>query len=154
MVPKILCSILTLILLNACQSTASGEIAFEEDETRITLVEEMDLLAIEYTITNKTEQIKGPYYTKILFQNETISNLIGLTESSPYKRIGNKESIINLNNGDSFRSGESFEITGKYLVDDLREIIENSNAIEIQLIDLEDEEPEKAYWIHDFKIKH
>lgn len=159
MLKKIFLVVVALITIVGCGKSAtndktdSSNIVIDEQTTKIHFVElsnqNENLLSIEYRITNQTKESIGPFYVNYVIHGQTLLDLLGFNEYSSYKELGGEG--IKLESGDTYQGGDNLQVS-KEKGDFINFQDEDSNAIEIQIVDIESETVLTSHKIHKFSF--
>lgn len=159
MLKRIFLIVVALITIAGCgksaanDNTDSSNIVIDEQTTKIHFVElsnqNENLLSIEYQITNQTKENIGPFYVNYVIHGQTLLDLLGFNEYSSYKELGGEG--IKLESGDTYQGGDNLQVS-KEKNDFINFQDENSNAIEIQIVDIETETVLTSLKIHKFSF--
>lgn len=144
--------ILTLSMVGCKDAKSLGDqaIIFNPEKTRATIFStaEISLLTIEYLLTNQSDEWVEPFYLNFIVHDETLQHDLGMDVHSPFRRLGGTDLMISLGPGETYAGGFNLEISKVADQDGLKWQMVQNNAIEIQLLSLEDDRILDTYWIH------
>jgi hypothetical protein len=132
---------LFIIAVSGCTKelkTSGNSIYFEPERSAINYVlqGQQKLLTVEYVLINDSKREVGPFTMKVNITNSKLLNVVGGVQevqsvNSPMLSNSPKKLAKNEKHGYGF----TFEVKNEIPSNKLREIIEKSKSLEIQLID-------------------
>jgi|SRR5690625_3993859 len=144
--------LLILILLTGCTENQL-EVA---EESKVVLLDEYDALTVSVIIKNKSMIRSASFQIKLKFLDDHLKNilemnefLIGEEQYPPDAKDVNGY-IYKVKPNQDIEGGATFNIYEDIAESELREIINNTNAVKVILLDEEDNEILSEY-INDFK---
>jgi len=154
MIKKIIVVITTLLILGlvGCSNENNDSITIDQKYTKVTIVEldAKDLLSFEYRIINHSKENVGPFYIKYIFHHKILHEYFGVKEYPSYNSTEPTE--VTLIPNETFQGGNNIETLEEHVdISSLQDAITNTQAIEIQLIDIETENIIASQWINKFK---
>ncbi|CAM3400719.1 hypothetical protein [Marinicrinis lubricantis] len=161
MIQKYACLMILLLLVSCSQEKNTDNklhesYVFDKEKTYIALYEDANtsVFTIQYQLTNVSKEDLLSSYILFNFHDDILEVLLLNHESySPYKRLGGAENIVSLKSGETTQGSVSLEVKVDVGIelDELKETIEDSDSVQIQLLDTESDNVLASLWIHRFQ---